>query len=116
MKQVTDLPEDDIGTVEAGLALIPTTLFFLLLLQVVIAGSWQVLERARIHDLAIRTSISGEIPKSKNTNDLQITNSDYGTFNLLVLRESKRIPIIGGLFDTFRLDSARIEVSAVSVQ
>ena len=31
MKQVTDLPEDDIGTIEAGLALIPTTLFFLLL-------------------------------------------------------------------------------------
>lgn len=49
---------DEKGTVEAGLVIIPTTLLFLVILQVLFAGSWQVMERAKLHDLVISTSLS----------------------------------------------------------
>lgn len=45
------------GSIESGLVLIPTTLFFLMALQVLLAGSWQTIERARLHDLVIESSI-----------------------------------------------------------
>jgi hypothetical protein len=45
------------GSIEAGLVLIPTTLFFLAALQLLLAGSWQTIERARLHDLVIESSI-----------------------------------------------------------
>jgi hypothetical protein len=49
---------DEKGTLEAGLVIIPTTLLFLMILQVLFAGSWQVMERAKLHDLVINTSLS----------------------------------------------------------
>ena len=49
---------DEKGTVEAGLVVIPTTLLFLAILQILFAGSWQVMERANLHDLVISTSLS----------------------------------------------------------
>lgn len=49
---------DEKGTVEAGLVVIPTTLLFLAILQIIFAGSWQVMERAKLHDLVISTSLS----------------------------------------------------------
>ena len=45
------------GSIESGLVLIPTTLFFLMALQVLLAGSWQTIERARLHDIVIESSI-----------------------------------------------------------
>ena len=41
------------GSVEAGLVLIPTTLFFIILLEIVLAGSWQVMGRAKLHDYVV---------------------------------------------------------------
>ena len=35
------------GSVDAGLTLIPATIFFLILLQIILAGSWQVMERTK---------------------------------------------------------------------
>ena len=49
------------GTVEAGLVLIPTTVFFLMALQLLLAGSWQSIERARLHDLVIESSIKSSL-------------------------------------------------------
>lgn len=56
---VTSLRSCEEGSVEAGLTIIPTTLFFLLVLQIVLAGSWQVMERSRLHDLILRSEVSG---------------------------------------------------------
>jgi hypothetical protein len=107
---------EEAGSVEAGLALIPTTIFFLLILQIVIAGSWQVLERSKVHDVAIRSMISPEQVDNLSPSDFVVDESkrSYGT--LRTFYRSKKIPIIGGLLDMFSEDSARVRVTAVSVQ
>ena len=107
---------NEAGSVEAGMALIPTTIFFLLILQIVIAGSWQVLERSKVHDFAIRSTISPDQIDTLNSSDFVIDESErsYGTLRTYYL--SKKIPIIGGLLDIFSEDSARVKVTAVSVQ
>jgi hypothetical protein len=69
---------DEKGTVEAGLVIIPTTLLFLMILQILLAGSWQVMERAKLHDLVVRSSLSeatseGSSGESKN-------NSYFGEY------------------------------------
>jgi hypothetical protein len=46
------------GSVEAGLILIPLTALFLLIAQVIVAGSWQSLETSRFHDQVNRMVIS----------------------------------------------------------
>ena len=104
---------DEVGSVEAGMALIPTTIFFLLILQIVLAGTWQVIERSRVHDYAIRSTIS---PTQIEDSDYTVNESErtYGT--LRTYYSSKKIPIIGGLLDRFNDNSARIKVTAVSVQ
>ena len=71
---------DEKGTVEAGLVVIPTTLLFLAILQILFAGSWQVMERAKLHDLVISTSLSeaareGSFEESKENSFV----SDYGS-------------------------------------
>lgn len=50
--------DSDRGSVEAGLVLIPTTLLFLMILQIVLAGSIQITERAKLHDVVIKSSLS----------------------------------------------------------
>ena len=71
---------DEKGTVEAGLVVIPTTLLFLAILQILFAGSWQVMERAKLHDLVISTSLSeaareGSFEESKENSFV----SEYGS-------------------------------------
>jgi hypothetical protein len=46
------------GSIEAGLVLIPTTILFLLIVQLIIAQSWQSLETAKLHDDVNRILIS----------------------------------------------------------
>jgi hypothetical protein len=71
---------DEKGTVEAGLVVIPTTLLFLAILQILFAGSWQVMERAKLHDLVISTSLyeaarEGSFEESKENSFV----SEYGS-------------------------------------
>lgn len=49
--------ESEKGTLEAGLVIIPTTLLFLMILQILFAGSWQIMERAQLHNLVIKSSL-----------------------------------------------------------
>ena len=46
------------GSIEASLVLIPTTILFLLIIQLIIAQSWQSLETAKLHDEVNRILIS----------------------------------------------------------
>jgi len=50
--------EDNRGTIEAGLVIIPTTLLFLMILQIIFAGSLQIVERAKLHNLIIESSLA----------------------------------------------------------
>lgn len=60
------------GSIESGLVLIPTTLFFLMILQVLLAGSWQTIERARLHDLVIENSIKDSLSTNLPNSDKEI--------------------------------------------
>jgi hypothetical protein len=66
------------GTVEAGLVIIPTTLLFLMILQILFAGSWQVMERAKLHDLVVRSSLS-EATREGSSGDSK-NNSYFGEY------------------------------------
>ena len=59
--------ESERGSVESGLVLIPTTLFFLVALQLLLAGSWQTIERARLHDIVIESSIRESVGGGSNS-------------------------------------------------
>jgi hypothetical protein len=69
---------DEKGTVEAGLVIIPSTLLFLMILQILFAGSWQVMERAKLHDLVVRSSLS-EATREGSSGDSK-NNSHFGEY------------------------------------
>ena len=71
---------DEKGTVEAGLVVIPITLLFLAILQILFAGSWQVMERAKLHDLVISTSLS-EAAREGSFDEIKENSlvSEYGS-------------------------------------
>jgi hypothetical protein len=69
---------DEKGTVEAGLVIIPLTLLFLMILQILFAGSWQVMERAKLHDLVVRSSLS-EATREGSSGDSK-NNSYFGEY------------------------------------
>jgi hypothetical protein len=71
------------GSIESGLVLIPTTLFFLMILQVLLAGSWQTIERARLHDLVIENSI-----KDSNFTDLRRSDQEFESSRVQLFERS----------------------------
>lgn len=90
----------DRGSVEAGLAIIPTTLFFLLVLQIVLAGSWQVVERTRLHDLIIKSEISGEevVADSLGRSRITVEREEIsGVGDLLRYVVESEIPVFSAL-------------------
>lgn len=63
MQRIQHEPEE-VGSIEAGLTLIPVTLLFLLLVQIVLTGSWQVQDRARLHDYVIKRQLGSSLNAS----------------------------------------------------
>lgn len=137
----TELPSEktmemDTGSVEAGLVLIPTTIFFLMVIQLIVAGSWQVLERSNLHDLVIRSNITNEEASfaaqdfgakpsdsaagqgdsfgSKNRN-LSITAEDtmFGKIKRYELTSS--IPVLGDIFAGLAADLFKVKNYAITV-
>ncbi len=106
---------DEMGTIEAGMALIPTTVFFILMLQVVLAGSWQVIERAKIHAVAIRSTIASDTKISQDIADIAIETKNLPYGNLHTFSKSEQIPIFGALLNWLDKDSARLRVTTVSI-
>jgi hypothetical protein len=68
------------GSIESGLVLIPTTLFFLMILQVLLAGSWQTIERAKLHDMVIENSIKDSLSTNLRNSDKEIESSQVQLF------------------------------------
>lgn len=69
---------DEQGSVESGLVLIPTTLLFLVLVQLVLTGSWQLSEGVRLHDLVMRSEV----------NQTSLSEFAGGGREILISRES----------------------------
>jgi hypothetical protein len=85
-----DAVEDERGSIEAGLTLIPVTLLFLILVQLVIAGSWQVVERAKLHDYSIKSNFSTERTRDSLTESQESSEIEGsgGTRKLTVTHRS----------------------------
>ena len=79
------------GSIEAGLTLIPTTAFFLLVLQLVVAGSVKTVETMKLQSWLNKSAlyaVDGEI------SDRVIVSSLPGGGELLMAEESSRVPSI----------------------
>ena len=131
------------GSIEAGLVLIPTTLFFLAALQLLLAGSWQTIERARLHDIVIESSIqeaiSTDSPSTFRGNEMELNNRGGGSFEqshdrslggstsldvqekftpigtLRTFEMTTQLPIIGGFFQALDGGFFQIKNYAVSI-
>jgi hypothetical protein len=129
------------GSIESGLVLIPTTLFFLAALQLLLAGSWQTIERARLHDLVIESSIqeatssNSQIPfggneldpkklgggaldpafrhPSRALSNLDVQEKFTPVGTLRTYEVTTQIPIIGGFFRA--IDGSLIQVKNYAV-
>lgn len=107
----------DAGSIESGLILIPVTALFLLVAQVIVAGSWQSLETARLHDIVNRVVIAhpgassdelrSSIRHSLGSVTVNIQELPQGKI-LTVIREVP-IPIISNLI------SERAAIRAIAV-
>ena len=132
---LSQLDVSEKGSVDAGLTLIPATIFFLVLLQVILAGSWQVMERAKLHDLLIRDSISAGAPttagsslnkpsesrsldRNQNAGDETLITrkrtSEYG--DIYEYLSEKKVPIFGALLESFGANEFKIKLSAIRVE
>lgn len=95
-----DFLSSERGSVEAGLAIIPTTLFFLMVLQIVLAGSWQVVERTRVHDLIIRSEITGEEVVAGSLDRSRVSverNNVWGVGEIVRYRVESEIPVFSAI-------------------
>jgi len=131
------------GSIESGLVLIPTTLFFLAALQLLLAGSWQTIERARLHDLVIESSIQEAISTDSQSAfrgiEMELNNRGGGSFEqslnrsfgestsldvqdkftpigtLRTFEMTTQLPIIGGFFQALDGGFFQIKNYAVSI-
>lgn len=103
----------DDGAVEAALVLIPTTLLFIMVFQLVLAGSWQSLETARLHDTINRLVISNpdvserELERALGGTEIQMTHSPQG--RVITAVKLIPIPVLSGLL------GERASIHAVTV-
>ncbi len=118
------IDRSEAGSVEAGLVLIPTTLFFIILLQIVLAGSWQVMGRAKLHDYVLKESLSqlsSHDESAKMTFDstnLGIESkkieTKYGVVN--TYKSEQRIPVYGSLIEYLGMEGFRLKLSAIAIE
>ena len=86
---------DDDGSIEAGMAMIPTTAFFLLVLQLVVAGSFQTIETIKLQSWLNKSTLydidGSEVSKSSLTTERDLFSNSGETLN----RKVKEIELPG---------------------
>jgi hypothetical protein len=91
----------DEGSVEASLTLIPTTAFFLLVMQLVITGSFQVIETIDLQSALRRTALfgseGGEFTFAHSRIVDQKSAHIPGGGELLIAKSATRVPTISAL-------------------
>ncbi|MFM8752249.1 MAG: hypothetical protein ACKOEB_03515 [Actinomycetota bacterium] len=105
--------EED-GSIEAGLTLIPTTAFFLLVLQLVVAGSVKTVETMKLQSWLNRSAlyaIDGEL--SRKISSAPLT----GGGEILTVNEETRVPTISSLVDPFTTrEGANATLQALAIR
>lgn len=88
----------DEGSIEAGLTLIPTTAFFLLVMQLVITGSFQVIETIDLQSTLRRTALFGSEDREFTFAHSRIVNQKSteipGGGELLIAESVTKVPTI----------------------
>ena len=106
--------KSDRGSIEAGLALLPVTLLFLMVFQLLLAGSWQSIETAKLHDIVNRLAISNpdadvaEFVAATGGGEVEISPWPQGR----IVSVSKKFPI--PLISAVLGDRASIRVTTVA--
>ncbi len=99
--KVDGYESSDEGSVEAGLTLIPTTAFFLLVMQLVITGSFQVMETIDLQSTLRRTALFGSEGSEFAFAHSRIVNQKSaeipGGGELLIAESVTRVPTISSL-------------------
>lgn len=91
----TDLISES-ASVEAGLVFIPTTILFLLVLQLIVAGSWQAISNAQLDSYVTRAALSGDESTAANSGrEIRMSNErlPFGG-EIIVAEATTKIPII----------------------
>lgn len=104
----------DEGSVEAGLAVIPTTAFFLLILQLVVAGSMKTIETMNLQSWLNKSAlyaVDGEISNQINSSSMP------GGGELLTFREDAVLPSISSFAKPLAArNELRISSQAIAVR
>lgn len=102
------------GSIEAGLTLIPTTAFFLLILQLVVAGSLKTVETMKLQSWLNKSAlyaVDGEI------SNLVLASPLPGGGEILMADESRRSPAIGSLGDVLTgEDGPQVSLQAIAIR
>jgi hypothetical protein len=73
-RKVRDL-QDERGSIESGLVMIPVTILFLALIQIVVAGALQIQNKAELHSYLINNEVMGQELQSRINLKME-TNSE----------------------------------------
>ena len=90
--------ESDRGTIEAGLALLPLTLFFLAVLQIIIAGTSQAMETAKLHDQVNRLLIADPLASAAQISSAaggEVKIEQWPLGRVITVVKKVPLPIIG---------------------
>ena len=71
--------ESENGSIEAGLAFIPTTAFFLLVMQLVISGSFQVVETMKLQSAVTKTALGKQWALTDDSPQQRAMSLDFET-------------------------------------
>jgi hypothetical protein len=123
-KKSVQVDRSEAGSIEAGLVLIPTTLFFIILLQIVLVGSWQVMGRAKLHDYVVNESLPQLISHNESaeltfdSTNLGIESkkieTKYGVVN--TYKSEQRIPVYGSLLEYLGMDDFRLKLNTIAIE
>lgn len=113
-KEVDKKVDKEEGSIEAGLTLIPTTAFFLLVLQLVVAGSVKTVETMKLQSWLNKSAlyaVDGEI------SNRILVSSMPGGGELLMVDESSRVPSLASQGRVFaREEDPKVSLQAVAVR
>lgn len=113
-KEVDKKVDKEEGSIEAGLTLIPTTAFFLLVLQLVVAGSVKTVETMKLQSWLNKSAlyaVDGEI------SNRILVSSMPGGGELLMVDESSRVPSLSSQGRVFaREEDPKVSLQAVAVR
>lgn len=103
---------DEEGSIEAGMVLIPTTAFFLLVLQLVVAGSFKTIETVNLQSWLNRSSLYAIDGSAAEQESLSDSEKQFSANTERQLRRVEEIDLPGGA--KLYLAEARTKIPVIS--